>query len=134
MSDFVCYCGKPAGELHHPTARVAGDGSPYLDSGFRVPACHDDHALIYDDQRRMLDLEPDLAGDDATILDRLEVRLRRVAAFIGRVGETIGIAVLVALMMGLATYFERWANELGSAIAILDSAVPGWRTLPGING
>ncbi len=82
----------------------------------------------------MEDLERDLARADATILDRLEVRLRRVAAFIGRVGGAIGIAALVALMAGLATHVERWANELGTAIAILDSAVPGWRTLPGIHG
>ena len=134
MSDFVCWCGAPAEELHHPTGRVAGEGSPYLDPGFRAPACHNDHALIYDDQRRMVDLEPDLTQTDATILDRLEVRLRRVAAFVGRVGEAIGIAALIALMAGLATHVERWANELGSAIAILDAAMPGWRTLPGING
>jgi hypothetical protein len=134
VSDFVCYCGQPADELHHPTARVSGDGSPYLDPDFRVPACHDDHALIYDDQRRMADLEPDLARDDVTILDRLEVRLRRVAAFVGRVGELLQIAALVALVVGLATHFEGWANELGTAIAILDSAMPGWRTLPGIHG
>ena len=134
MSDFVCYCGRPADELHHPTARVAGEGSPYLDPDFRVPACHDDHALIYDDQRRMADLEPDLGRDDVTILDRLEVRLRRVAAFVGRVGEILQIAGLIALVAGLATHVERWANELAVAIAILDSSVPGWRTLPGIHG
>jgi hypothetical protein len=134
VSDFVCYCGRPADELHHPTARVAGDGSPYLDEGFRVPACHDDHALVGDDQRRMADLEPDLTRAGATILDRLEARLRRVAAFVGRVGEAIGLVALVALMTGLATHLERWANELGAAIAILDSSMPGWRTLPGIHG
>jgi hypothetical protein len=134
VSDFECYCGKPADELHHPTARVAGESSPYLDPGFGVPACHDDHALVGDDQRRMADLEPDLARGDVTILDRLEVRLRRVAAFVGRVGEALGLAALVALLVSLATHLERWANELGTAIAILDSAMPGWRTLPGIHG
>lgn len=134
MSDFVCWCGAPAEELHHPTARVAGDGSPYLDPGFRVPACHDDHALIYDDQRRMADLEPDLARDDVTILDRLEVRLRRIAAFVGRVGEVFQIAGLIALLIVLASHVEHWANDLAAAIAILDAAVPGWRTLPGIHG
>ncbi len=134
MSEFTCWCGRPADELHHPTARVAGEGSPYLDPDFRVPACHDDHALVGDDQIRMADVEPRLAQDDTTILDRLEVRLRRTGAFVGRVAEALKIAVVVALVVGLATYLERWANELAAAIGILDSALPGWRTLPGMHG
>ena len=134
MSDFVCYCGKRADELHHPTARVAGDGSPYLDPDFRVPACHDDHALAGDDQLRMTDIEPNLSREDATILDRIEVRLRRVAAFGGRIAEVLPVAALVALIAGLATHLDRWANELASAIGILDAAMPGWRRLPGMHG
>jgi len=134
VSEFTCYCGKPADELHHPTGRVAGDGSRYLDPDFRVPACHDDHALVGDDQRRMAGLEPDLGRSDATTLDRLEVRLRRAAAFLGRVGEALQVAAGVALMVGLAVHLDRWANELTIAIGILDAAAPGWRRLPGING
>jgi hypothetical protein len=134
LSEFLCYCGQPAAERHHPTARVAGEGSPYLDPGFWVPACHDDHALIRDDQLRMADFEPDLTHTDVTILDRLEVRLERVAAFIGRVAEVLQVAVVVAILAGLATYLERWGNELTTAIAILDAGMPGWRTLPGMHG
>ena len=82
----------------------------------------------------MADLERDLARDDVTILDRLEVRLRRTAAFAGRVAEAIALSAVVALMLGFATHLERWANELDTAIRILDAAVPGWRTLPGMHG
>lgn len=134
MSDSVCFCGRPADELHHPTARVAGDGTPYLDPEFRVPACHDDHALAGDDQLRMADVEPDLAREDVTIIDRVEVRLRRVAAFSGRIAEVLPLAALVTLIAGWGTHLERWANELASAIAILDAAMPGWRRLPGMDG
>lgn len=134
MSDFLCYCGRPAAELHHPTARVAGERSPYLDPDLGVPACHDDHALIYDDQRRMAELERDLERLDATILDRLEVRLRRTAAFAGRVAEAVALSAVVAVILGFATHLERWANELDTAIRILDASFPGWRTLPGMHG
>ncbi len=134
MTSEVCWCGAAGVELHHPTARVGGDDSPYLDPEFRVAACHDDHALVSDDQLRMRALEPDLDRADVTVLDRLEVRLRRSAAFVGRVGGAIPLAALVMMITGLAVHLERWANELASAIGALDRAVPGWRTLPGING
>jgi hypothetical protein len=96
--------------------------------------CHGDHSLVGDDQLRMADLEPDLAREDVTIFDRVEVRLRRIAAFAGRVAEAIPLAVLMALLAGFGTHLERWANELASAIAILDAAMPGWRRLPGMHG
>ena len=112
MSEFLCYCGRPASELHHPTARVAGAASSYLDPDFKIAACHDDHALLGDDQLRMADLEPELAASDVTIFDRIEVRLERVAEFIGRVAGALQVAVVVAILAGLATHLERWATEL----------------------
>jgi hypothetical protein len=134
VSDLTCWCGQPADERHHLTARVGGEDTPYLDPELWVWTCHDDHSLASDDQLRMADWETDLTRSGVTRLDRLEVRLRRVAAFLGRLAKALGMPVVVAIVARLATHIERWAVDLAAAIAILDSAMPGWRTLPGMNG
>jgi hypothetical protein len=121
-------------ERHHVTGRVGAEDTPYLDPELWIWVCRDDHALASDDQLRMADHGPDLIRADATRLDRLEGRLSRLAAFLGRLAEGLGIAVLVSFLGGLAFHVERWADDLRTAIAILDAGSPGWRTLPGMNG
>lgn len=134
MSAPICWCGQPGVERHHPTARIAGEHSAYLDPEFWAWACHDDHALAYDDQVRMAEFEPELGGPNSTRLEVLEVRLRRVAAFFGRLAEAIGLPALVPILAIFATHADRWANELHDVIGILDAGIPGWRTLPGLHG
>jgi hypothetical protein len=50
-------CGGPSDYQHHPTGRIAGEDSPYLDPTYTVGVCHDDHYLIHDDLKT-LGLEP----------------------------------------------------------------------------
>src|SRR5205823_13197345 len=131
--DRLCLlCGRPADEDHHLTARVAGDRSPYLDPDLRLCVCHDDHQLFGDDQKRMVDLEPNLR-ERTTFLDWLEVRLRRLAAFGGRCAEAIVNEALKALVAVVAQHLDLWANELARVIAGLDRACPAWRTIPDVH-
>jgi hypothetical protein len=130
----VCWCGKPAAERHHLTGRLGSEDSPYLDPDLWAWACWDDHALASDDQLRMAHQEADLTRAAATRLDKVTARLRRVAAFFGRLAECLGSPVLVAILATFASHAERWADELGMIITILDAHSPGWRTLPGMNG
>jgi hypothetical protein len=132
MDDVCLLCGQLADEVHHLTARVAGDRSRYLDPDLRMPACHDDHQLFGDDQKRHADLEPSLRNR-TTLLDWLEVRLRRLAAFGGRCAEAIVNEALKALVGVLAQHMDRWANELARVIAGLDRAYPAWRTIPEVH-
>jgi hypothetical protein len=133
--DVECLiCGLPKVAEHHPTARIAGDFSPYLDPELHLPACHDDHELFGDDQKRQVDLEPNLSSERATVLDWLEVRLRRLAAFGGRCAEAIVNETLRTFVAALAQHLDRWANELACAIAGLNRAFPTWRTIPEVHG
>jgi len=127
-------CGLPKVAEHHPTARIAGDHSPYLDPELHLPVCHDDHELLGDDQKRMVDLEPTLSDELATVLDWLEVRLRRLAVFGGRCAEAMVNETLKACVADLAQHLDRWADELARAIAGLDRAHPAWRTIPEVHG
>jgi hypothetical protein len=134
MDPECLLCGRPADDKHHPTARIADERSPYLDPELHLPVCHDDHELFGDDQKRQADLETDLATARTTILDWLEVRLRRLAAFGGRCAEAIVNETLKALVAALARHLDRWADELARAIAGLDRAYPAWRTIPEVHG
>lgn len=133
MAEQCLLCGLAAAERHHPTARVAGDRSPYLDAELRLPVCHDEHQLFGDDQKRDADLEPDLTDPGATSLDWLLVRLRRLAASGGRCAEATSNETLKAFIALLAAHVERWANQLATAIAGLDRAAPAWRTIPEVH-
>ena len=73
----VCaVCGrKGRWRGHHPTGRDNEDR--HLDVELIVPLCHDHHMLCHDDWYTL-----DLAGIDGrlTLIERVEVRLRRSAA------------------------------------------------------
>jgi hypothetical protein len=123
-----------AEDWHHPTGRVAGGRSPYLDRGLVAPLCHDDHELVGDDEKRRADREPDLMRPDATSLDWIEVRLRRLAVFGARCAEAVPLEWLRIFIASLARHLDAWANELNRTIGALDLSSPGWRTLPGLHG
>ena len=131
--DLCLICGNLAEDRHHPTGRISGEGSRYLDPDFGGPLCHDDHELVSDDEKRLIALEADLTIR-STNLDHLEVRLRRLAAFGARWAEGLTAGVLQTFVASVARHLEDWANQLARAIDGLDQAHPDWRTLPEVNG
>ena len=111
-------CGDIAVDRHHPTWR--GTDGAYLDPGFKVTLCHDCHELAGDDIRvAQLDRS---AGP--TVLETLELSLRRVAVFLAR----FDASSWAPLALGLARWCLDKADGLAGEIARLDHATPSWRT------
>ena len=123
MTPSCFACGSRAEDGHHPTGR--GFDGRYLDPWFRTGLCHDDHELAHDDLRTA-GLE--LARSGVGFLDSLELTLRRLGTFLGRL-PTAGTG---ELLRSLARWCSEKADGLKTVIAALDLALPDWRLLPGM--
>lgn len=111
-------CSTVAVEAHHPSGRIAG---AYLDPAFTLDLCLDchrgEHAI-----RAALDLDK---AAPATLVEVVEVALRRVAVTLGRLGaEPLWAA-------RLAEACRHWADLLAEAATRLDHDRPGWRLATG---
>lgn len=116
------FCGGPIQRRHHPTGRDEHGG--YLDPEFRRPLCHDHHELVGDD---LYTLELVRTPGHLTWFERVEIRLRRWAAYCARLDQASPTPSVYGL---LASVLERWANELARAIRLLDELFPEWREHP----
>ncbi len=111
-------CGEPCEHQHHLTGR--GADHEHLDPALTVPLCHNDHELVHQDLRTD---EIDRPLTSATVPERIERRLERVATFLGRAYEFFPF-----MWLGCAAAAVRsWATELGQFIAALDQWNTGWR-------
>ena len=119
-------CGAPGDDRHHPTGR--GPDGRYLDRQFTAAGCHDHHELWHDDLRSV---GIDGPAGGLTVLERFELRLRRLALLLGRLE---GAGALHRLLRVLADVCVRWADELRAEIGRLDRAVPAWRTAGASDG
>jgi hypothetical protein len=117
------HCGRPAERRHHPTAKDHQDR--YLDPEFAVPFCHDHHELLGDDR---LTLGVEIAAGPLTLLDRVELRLRRMGIDAARLAQRYPDNRWFSLA---ATLLARWAGELAAFRRNLDRRDPDWRTDPG---
>lgn len=120
MNDRCVLCAARGEDAHHPTGRGA-DGR-YLDPRLAVGGCHDHHELWHDDLRGA-GIDGPVGGP--TVLERLELRLRRLGLFLARVEGDGSLARLARL---LAAACVRWADELDEEIRRLDRSLPGWRS------
>ena len=111
-------CGLPGDHQHHLTGR--GADHEQLDQQFTVPLCHSDHELVHAELRTA---KIDRPLSATTVPERMERRLERVAAFLGRAYEYFPF-----VWVGCAAVAVRqWALELGQFIAALDQWNPAWR-------
>ena len=129
MTAGCLWCGAPAWRGHHPTGRDP-DGR-YLDPDLKFPSCHDHHELSHDDWRT-LEIEDSERGREPQkrlcFIERVALRLRRLAVTVGRFAEAYPRATWLAAG---ARALKRWADELGWFISALDRHDPGWRSDPG---
>jgi hypothetical protein len=95
-----------------------------LDPEFVQGLCHDHHAFIHDDAHT-LGLEK-LNGRRLTWFDRVEHRLRRWAAYLGRLESCSAVPTPYG---ALARTLLRWADELARGIRALDEWFPAWRSV-----
>jgi hypothetical protein len=124
-------CAQAAVAKHHLTARDHRER--YLDPRLTGPLCHDHHEFVGDDEYTLADGH---VVDTSTGLGRLEVRLTRLAVFLGTLADSpvlAGLPVpLARFLADLARHLAAWAGELAQSIQLLDRYQPGWRTIPGI--
>jgi hypothetical protein len=124
-------CAEQAVAKHHPTARDNDDR--YRDPRLRAPLCHDHHEFVGDDEYTLADGHQ---TDTSTELGRLEVRLTRLAVFLGTLADSPALtglpAPLARFLVDLAEHLAEWARGQAQSIALLDRYQPGWRTIPGI--
>jgi hypothetical protein len=71
------FCGRPAEQQHHPTARTDADRR-YLDPGWTVPVCGRCHATEHAAWRHV---------GIASLEDPLEARLARNTWLVGRLAD-----------------------------------------------
>ncbi|MEX0983924.1 MAG: hypothetical protein WD096_02620 [Actinomycetota bacterium] len=126
MSTESLFGSDEADRRHHPTGRDAyGD---YLDPDLIAPCTHSEHETVHDDWKT-LGLENPIPTP--SFLERLELGLRRLGAFLGRLATSCqgSWAIFIG---GLAAASLRWANGLQACRVALDAGAPGWRDLPGM--
>ena len=124
MKGVCIQCGAQAEDGHHPTGR--GSDLAYLDPWLKIAHCHSDHELAHDDLRSA-DLEDPSPGN--SFLEELELGLRRLGVFLGRLPSAVALGDLLAM---LARWCVTKADCLRGVIAALDAGNPGWRSLPGM--
>jgi hypothetical protein len=125
-------CGREGRwELHHLTGK--DDQGTYLDPRLTIPLCHDHHTLCSDDWNTL-----DLAKVEIrlTMLDRVELRLLRLAQGLARIDAGQGGGTIWGRM---AAAVNEWARELHRFREGLDDVYPDWRSHlglypPGENG
>ncbi len=129
MSPGCLVCGDPACRGHHGTGR--GPDGQYLDPDLRLPYCHDHHELSHDDWRT-LEIDDSEQSEEPEqrlcFIERVELRLRRLAATAARLAEAHPQHKWLAAG---ARAMKRWADELACFIAALDKRDPGWTSDPG---
>jgi|1186.fasta_scaffold00021_7 hypothetical protein len=125
MTAARCYfCERSFERGHHATGRCGDAKSPYLDLELVTPLCHDDHELVADDWHTIG--APELReAPISNPLERVLVRLLRIAAFFGRWHEA---RPGDGFRRKLAEAFALWAAELMAVVTVLDHHVPGWRS------
>src|SRR5215207_5879034 len=123
MTGGCVICGRPVKRHHHLTARDAH--ASYLDKALWVGVCHDHHELAHDDWHTA---KLETTTSPLTWLERVEVRLRRLAMFLARLVEPFPENRLWAV---LAACVEGWAGELRRHRRCQDARDPGWRSDPG---
>jgi hypothetical protein len=115
-------CGSTRAELHHVTLR---DGAGVrLDPDLVVPLCHDCHWQDHD-FLRALGLQ--YAEGGLAIVERVELRLRRVAVF----GYRMSKGDPASFWYRLANAAAQWADELRAHTSRLDQTTPEWREVDG---
>jgi hypothetical protein len=126
MSTRCLICGAGECDGHHATGRAPN--GRYLDPDVKLPLCHDHHELVGDDWRTLGvgDRKPrNLPKQDLSLIEQVELRLRRAAVVAGRLAaEHPDWPWLAALARAL----KRWADELARHIAAQDRRDPDWRT------
>jgi hypothetical protein len=111
-------CGRRGEEEHHITAR--DDHGEHLDEDLLVWLCKPCHKHSHNTLRI---LELDRSGGPLSVPERVELRLRRVAAFL------VGLGPPWTLLSGpLAAALSRWADQLAGHTRGLDHHYPDWRT------
>src|SRR3954454_16196616 len=110
-------CGRPAAEEHHLSG--SDETGSHIDPELVVwlcPPCHrGDH-----NTRHILDLEK--VSGTLSVPERIELCLRRVAAFLASLGEPWAI-----LATRLAAAMSGWADDLAAFRLKLDDRYPDWR-------
>jgi len=114
------FCGGPVERRHHPTGRDEQDR--YLDYEFVRGLCHDHHELVHDDSQT-LGWE-NLEGQPHTWFERIELRLRRWAAYLARLEADARRPNPCGI---LAVVLTRWADEIRRGVTVLDEQFPTWR-------
>jgi hypothetical protein len=89
-------CGDAFDDVHDITGRDAA--GQYLDPELVAPLCHSDHELCGNDDWHTLGIH-DADPSRSTFLDSLELRLARLASFMGRLAE--GLPGPLAALIGL---------------------------------
>ena len=111
-----------ADRWHHITGK--DEFGRYLDPEFVCPLCHSHHEFVHDDAQT-LGWER-LQGRRLTWFERVELRLRRWAACLGRLEASSSVSTPYGV---LARTLLRWADELAWGIAALDESFPPWRNV-----
>jgi hypothetical protein len=128
MTPGCLWCGAAGWRGHHPTGR--GPDGEYLDPELRLPYCHDHHELSHDDWRT-LEVHASGRSDEPErglcFIERVALRLRRLAATVGRLAEAHPQYKWLAAG---ARALKCWADELACFVAVLDKRDPGWRSEP----
>lgn len=115
-------CGAEPCDRHHVTGRDGADR--YLDPDFVFPLCHDDHEQQHDDWRTqgLCDVPVRLS-----FVERIEVRLRRLATFAGRIAEAHPEWTWASI---LARTLSIWADDARADIQARTARDPEWREDP----
>ena len=128
MTSGCLWCGAGGCRGHHPTGR--GPDGRYLDPDLKFPGCHDHHELSHDDWRTLEIDDSERAQEPEQrlcFIERVALRLRRLAVTAGRLAETYPQAKWLAAG---ARALKRWADELACFIVALDRRDPAWRSDP----
>lgn len=111
-------------QANHLTGR--DDKDNYLDPDLTNPMCHDHHTLWGDD---WYTLEIAEVAERLTLVERVELRLRRLAQGLARIDAGQGGNTLWG---SLAAAAASWAKELDRFHRALDEQCPDWRSHPGL--
>jgi hypothetical protein len=114
-------CGRRGEQQHHLSGR--DEGGDQMNDDLVVWLCRPCH-LGDHNTRHILELEG-VAGP-LSIPERVELCLRRVAAFLAHLGAPWDV-----LSGSLAAAMSGWANDLAAHRLKLDKHYPDWRTLLG---
>src|SRR4051794_26387461 len=110
-------CGRRGDHQHHPTG--SDEHGERLDDDLVVWLCRACHLGAHN-TLRILELER--TPGPLCVVERVELRLRRVAAFL------VGLGAPWTLMSGvLAKAMNGWADELAGHTRGLDHRYPDWR-------